>query len=179
MSYDAVKYLSDNQSLLDVMISIEDYMDSLDLWAFKNWINGQIVDGPWVKRYWVIITAKYPYEEMPDPQGGLRLLKYGTKVKFEKTFEEVPVDVKDPTQDIDPETKKPKMVKKKIWYVHFKIPRKFIDEHNLNDLSLYDNIGKDDVEQSDADPVTQPETAEPTQAPPPAEDQGTSDELSL
>jgi hypothetical protein len=172
MSYDAVKYLSDNQSLLDIMLSIEDYMDSLDLWAFKNWIDGQIVDGPWVKRYWVIVSVKYSYENMPDPQGGLRLLKYGTKVKFEKTTEEVPVELKNPAEDIDPETQKPRVETKKIWIVHLKVPRRFIDEHNLNDLSLYDNVGKDDIEKTEVEGT-------PAEDIKPAAVQGGNNDLSL
>lgn len=139
MPKNIIKRLTDNTSLLDIMIQAEDYLDSLDLYAFRNWIKGEVVDGPWVKRYWVSFTLKYPYEDMPDPQGGLRLLKYGSKVLFKKTTEEVSVDPKS-KEDIDPETKKPKTESRKIWYVTIKIPRRFIEDIDAKNLELYNDI---------------------------------------
>ena len=135
---DAVKRLEDTDNLLDIMIQVEDYFDSLDLYVFKNFIDGELVNGPYVKRYWVTFTLKYPYTKMPDPQGGLRLLKYGSKVSYEKASEEVPVPVKS-VSDLDPETQRPKMKKEPIWLVHFKIPRRFIEELNIEGLDLYDD----------------------------------------
>jgi len=134
---DVVSRLNDTDSLLDVMIQIEDYIDSLDLYAFANWFDGEIVDGPWVKRYWVKTILKFPYNKMPDPQGGLRLAKYGSKVEFEKSTEEQPVEVLSP-DDLDPETKAPKMKEVPVWLVHLKIPRRFINELDVDDLELYD-----------------------------------------
>ena len=142
---DVVKRLSDTDNLLDIMIQLEDYLDGLDIYVFNHWITGEIVSGPWVKRHWVVLTLKYPYKDMPDPQGGLRLLKYGTRVEYEKMKEEVSVEVKTP-DDLDPNTKKPKTKKVTIWLVHLKIPRRFIKELDTEDLTLYDEeLDIDDV----------------------------------
>lgn len=142
---DIVNRLTDSDSLLDVMVQLEDYLDSLDMYAFKNWIKGELVEGPFVKRYWVSFTLKYAYKEMPDPQGGLRLLKYGTKVEFEKSTEEVELEIKTP-DDMDPATKKPKTTDEDIWLVNIRIPRRFIEELDTDDLELYDDeLDTDDV----------------------------------
>lgn len=160
-STDVIKKLDNTDSLLDVMISVEDYLDSLDLFVFKHWIDGEIVDGPYVKRHWVIFTAKYDYKDMPDPQGGLRLLKYGSKVSFEKATEEVPIDVKS-ADDLDPETRRPKMNKVPVWLVHFKIPRRFIEDLDIEGLDLHDEDESPDLEGSE--PVT-PTTHSPSNEP--------------
>lgn len=142
---DTVYSLSDSDSLLDIMLQVEDYLDSLDIYAFKNWIDGELVEGPYVKRYWVQFTLKYPYKKMPDPQGGLRLLKYGSKVQFKKTTEEVAQDPTD-RSNMDEENK-PKMKEEKIWLVFVKIPRRFVEDMGTEDLQTYnDEIEVDDVE---------------------------------
>jgi hypothetical protein len=129
--------LSDNTDLVDVMIAIEDYLDSNDLYTFKNWINGEIVAGPFVKKYWVKVTLKWPHNEMPDPSGGLRLLKHGTKIAYKLSHEEVPVEVKS-QNDYQPGTKKPRMKKEKIWLVELTIPRRFVESINKETMDLYD-----------------------------------------
>lgn len=152
-SSSVVTRLSETDSLLDVMIQIEDYMDSLDIWAFSSWFDGEIVDGPWIERYWVKLTLKYPYKKMPDPQGGLRLAKYGSKIFYEKAKEEVPVEVKTP-DDLDPKTRKPKMEEQDIWLIHLRIPRRFIDDLDVSDLELYDEeVNIEDVEDAQAEGI--------------------------
>lgn len=84
---DIVKRLNDNEHLLDILIEIENFMDSLDLYVFKNWIDGIIVDGPNVKRHWASIILKFDYDKMPDPQGGMRLIKHGCNVYFKESQE--------------------------------------------------------------------------------------------
>lgn len=137
-----VKKLSKTDNLLDVMLQVEDYLDSLDLYVFANWIDGTLVDGPYVERYWVKFTLKYPYKDMPDPQGGLRLLKYGSKVTFEKATEKKAIEFTGP-EDLDPQTRKPKLKKEKIWLVNIRIPRRFIEELNIEGLDLYDEESSD------------------------------------
>lgn len=143
------KRLSDSSSLTDVLIQMEDFLDSLDLYVFKNWFEGEIVQGPDIRRYWVNMTLKYDYKDMPDPAGGLRLIKHGAKVYFRKAKEEVPLPIQTP-DDFQPGTKKPKMDLKDIWLVEIHIPRRFIDELNDDDLEMYDDSEVDIEVVSDA-----------------------------
>lgn len=150
--------LSDNTDLVDVMISVENYLDSNDMYAFKNWIKGEIVSGPYVKKYWVKLTLKYDYKDMPDPTGGLRLLKHGTKIKYKVSDEEVPIEIKSP-DDYQPGTKKPKMKKVKIWLIDLLIPRRFVESISTEVMDLYD----EEVDIDTADEATS-QGATPEQA---------------
>lgn len=132
-----VKRLSDNKDLVDVMLAVEDYLDTNDMYVYKNWIDGELVNGPFVRKYWITLTLKWDYEKMPDPSGGLRLLKHGTKLRFRRDLEEVPVEIKSP-DDYQPGTKKPKMKKKKIWLVDLMIPRRFVESISPEVMDLYD-----------------------------------------
>lgn len=138
------KRLSDSDSLTDVLIQMEDFMDSLDLYVFKNWFEGEIVDGPEIRRYWVSMTLKYAYEEMPDPAGAERLMRHGVKVSYRKAKEKEPVEVKTP-EDLEPNNK-PKMETKDTWLVIIQIPRRFIEELDDSDLEMHVDDEMVDVE---------------------------------
>jgi hypothetical protein len=129
------KRLSDSDSLTDVLIQMEDFLDSLDIYVFKNWFEGEIAQGPDIRRYWVSMTLKYAYEEMPDPAGAERLIRHGVKVNYRRSKEEAPVEVKS-AQDMQPNNK-PKMEKLDIWLVDVQIPRRFIEELDDSDLELH------------------------------------------
>ena len=144
-----ISRLSDNNDLVDIMISIENYLDTNDMYIFKNWIDGEIVSGPYVKKYWVKVTFKWDYDKMPDPEGGMRLIKHGTRIRFRKSFEEVPVEVKS-EDDYQTGTKKPKMKKVKIWLVDMLIPRRFVESISKEVMDLYD----EDVDVDTADEAT-------------------------
>lgn len=143
------KRLNSSTSLTNVLIQIEDFMDSLDLYVFKNWIKGEVVDGPNIRRYWVSMTLKYDYKDMPDPQGALRLTKHGAKVFFKEAKEEKPIVI-DSYDDFRPNTKKPKMKLEKIWLIEIQVPRKFIEELDDGDLEYYDSSEIDSEDVSDA-----------------------------
>lgn len=143
---DVIARLADSEDLVDIMISVENYLDTNDIYTFKNWIDGEVVSGPYVKKYWVKVTLKYDYEKMPDPTGGLRLLKHGTKITFRRGVEEVPIEIKSP-DDYQPGTKKPKMKKKKIWLIDLLIPRRFVESITKEVMDLYD----EDVDVDTAD----------------------------
>ena len=137
-STNAISRISGNEDLLDIMIDVENYLDTNNLYAFKNWIEGEIIGGPYVKRYWVKIKLKYEYHKMPDPEGGLRLLKHGTKIRYDIELEERPIEIKTP-DDYRPGTKKPKMKKHKIWIITMLIPRRFVKNLDSEVMDIYDD----------------------------------------
>lgn len=138
------KRLSDSESLTDVMIQMEDFLDSLDMYVFKNWFEGEIVKGPEIRRYWVSMVLKYAYEEMPDPAGAERLIRHGAKVMYRKAKEEAPVEVETP-EDLQPNNK-PNMELNDIWLVEIQIPRRFIEELDDSDLEMHVDDELVDVE---------------------------------
>lgn len=140
------KRLHKHTNLTDILIQIEDFFDGLDLYVFKNWFLGEIHKGPEIRRYWVDVTLLYEYENMPDPQGAVRLVKHGAKVHFEKELKEIALAI-DSADDYRQNKKgKPKLAEKPVWLVNISIPRKFIEELDDDDLELYDDdINTDDV----------------------------------
>lgn len=140
-----IQRLNDSKSLMDVLLQFEGFINDLDLYAYKHWALGEVVEGPIVKRYWVTVTLKYLYEKMPDPEGGLRLIKHGAKVSYRKTSETTPIPLESPS-DYEPGTYKAKMIEVPIWLVEISIPRRFIDELDDSDLELYaDELDIEDV----------------------------------
>ena len=69
-----------SESSLETMMDIERVMDSLDMYAFKNWKKGELVEGPIRKKHWVEATFMWPKKAMPDPDGAKRLLGYNAVV---------------------------------------------------------------------------------------------------
>ena len=109
-----------------VLIQFEDFLDSNHLYAYDNWFDGVVYDGPNIQRYWVDVTLKYPHKSMPDPKGGIRLYNLGATVSYKQSTEYVPIKVENP-DDLDPLTGKPKEEKRSIWLVNIRLPRKFIE----------------------------------------------------
>ena len=165
MPVDFIKRLSDSASLTDILIQMESFLDDLDIYVFKNWFEGEIADGPTIERHWVSMILKYPYDKMPDPEGGIRLIKYGAIVSFARSREEDTKDHKDrDIRDINSRyaygnmndaqnaiaRKAPQL--KDIWLVSIKIPRHFIDELQQMSSELDDNVDAEHVQAAkDAD----------------------------
>lgn len=158
-----IKKITDSDTLLDILIQAEDFLDSMDIYAFSNWIDGTVVEGPFVSRYWVSLSLMYDYDLMPDPAGAIRLINIGAKVSYkeiELEDNDLPTDPKDRI-DIDSldgmgnneaalgttlyqyASTKPKKYNKK-WIIEITIPRQFIDD--LNDINM--NSFDSDVQNS-------------------------------
>jgi hypothetical protein len=142
---DVVNKLANKPDLVDIMIDIEDYLDSSNLYVFDNWIKGVLVKGPMVQKYWIDVTFKYDFQDMPDPDGGLRLTAHGTKIRFQRAKELRPLPINNPG-DYEPGTHKPRMKAFPVWLVHMRIPRRFVEAVNQDLLDQYD----DEAENSDA-----------------------------
>lgn len=159
MSKYFLKKIKDSSNLLDILIQVEDFLDSLDIYVYDNWIDGIIVNGPEVDRYWVKVSIRYDYDSMPDPQGGLRLLRYGAKVFYRKFNIEIPKKILEPNDYREGQPGKPELEIKKIWIVTLHIPRHYIEELDDDDLELYsDEMDIEDVsdardEGSDEEPI--------------------------
>jgi len=108
------------------LIQFEDYLDNNHLYAFQNWIEGIVWDGPNVRRYWVDITLKYPRNLMPDPKGAMRLVNSGATITFKEDTEIVSLKP-ETSDDLDPLTRKPKEKEEDIWLITIQVPRRFIE----------------------------------------------------
>lgn len=145
---EVVAKLHAQPNLIDIMVDVEDYLDNSNLYVFDNWFKGVLVKGPIVKKYWITITLMYEHDQMPDPEGGLRLTTHGTKIQYERAKIERPEPILDPS-DYEPGTHKPRMKEHKIWLVHLHIPRRFVEAVNQDMMDQYDTEADDAETASD------------------------------
>jgi hypothetical protein len=126
----------DNSVMLNVSMNIEQFLsDEVLLYPYKNWHKGEIIAGPYIKRYNVSIILRYDYKDMPDPEGALVLKKFGATVTYHKINETV--------EDKDVSKKQNKKVTKKepAWFIQLIIPRDLVtDEKQRQQLDLVDEL---------------------------------------
>lgn len=171
---DTIKGIFTSDGSINTLLDFERVLDEADLYAFKNWELGELVQGPTVKRYSVCCIFMYPDHLMPDPKGGKRLLVLGCKVKFKKTKIKVPVEIKD-YEDYVPGTRYPKMTKKTVWLIHIEMPKELMNEiregsidlagQNI-DLKELDDSYEEDLDQSDVKEEDQIQPQDQMQAQP-------------
>lgn len=139
-------YMSD--SSLNTLLDFERVLDELDTYVFKNWKQGELVEGPVYEKYFVQCTFMWPYKMMPDPRGGERLVDYDCEVYYSKDTLEYPVKVKTP-DDYEPGTKMPKMGEKPVWLVTIVMPKKLMQEIQQGSLDLESStLDLEDIEQA-------------------------------
>lgn len=136
--------ISKGDTVLETLLEFERTLDNAEIFAYKNWILGELVEGPHIGRYFYKTVWMYPYSKMPDPNGGLRLTKLGAKVNFRKGIFNRPVKVKGPEDWVDPETKRAKNQKSEIWLVTIELPLKYINRG----LEQTDDVIQRDIENS-------------------------------
>jgi len=132
---DTVKGIFTSDGSMSTLLDFERVLDESDLYAFRNWELGELVQGPDIKRYTVSSIFMWPYKLMPDPKGAKRLVSIGCKVKFAKSEIEVPVEVKD-YEDFVPGGRYPKMKPKKVWFIYIEIPKDLLDDIKEGSIDL-------------------------------------------
>ena len=162
-------YMSDGS--MSILLDYERVLDEADLYAYKNWNHGELVQGPDLGRYNAKCIFMWPYKLMPDPRGALRLTNIGCKVAFGKGEIEVPVEVQD-YEDFVPGTRYPKMHKRKVWFVEIVIPFELMDDIkegsidlagqtiDLSEIEDAYNEDLDDIDQEGADSSENQQTQE-------------------
>lgn len=178
--YDLIKNVEqvyDSNTSFQVLKDFERVLDQLDLYVYKNWADGELLEGPQIDRHWITCRFMWDREKMPDPMGGKRLVDYDCKIGYQKTHIITPRKIRKP-DDIRPGTKKGKLDKKPIWVVEIQMPKKLIadiynsyaDEKQLNTEPAVD-ANASGMESQAADMVAAPPpppAAAPTPAAPPA-----------
>jgi hypothetical protein len=122
---------------MSVLLDFERVLDSIDLYACKNWLIGELVDGPEIGRYSVTCTFMWPYKLMPDPRGAKRILAIDGSCHFMCKEVEIPIQVKN-YDDFVPGTNYPKMVKTKVWLVKIKLPMRLLEDIKQGSMDLAD-----------------------------------------
>jgi hypothetical protein len=137
-------YMSEG-SLLS-LLDFERVLDEVDLYAFKNWAIGELVQGPEIGKYRVGCIFMWPEKLMPDPRGARRLLPFDCEVRYKKTNMKIPVKIEDPS-DFRPGTHKAKIVEKKVWLVEIVMPKALMSDIRTGSVELEDQ----DIDLEDLD----------------------------
>lgn len=143
---DNTKQIFMTDSAVSTLLDFERVLDELDLYAFANWKQGELVEGPVYQKYFVTCTFMWPYKKMPDPKGAARLSEYECEVRYKQDFFEHPDRVKTP-DDFKPGTKVPRMIKSPIWLVEIVMPKKLMADIQQGALEL--ESGTIDMEEVD------------------------------
>lgn len=130
-----VKGIMTSDGTMSTLLDFERVLSEADIYAYKNWELGELVDGPIIRRYEVICTFMWPTGIMPDPRGAKRLLPLGCTVKFKKTTLKVPVEIKDPS-DFKPGTHYPKLIDRKVWLVNIIMPKALMNDIREGSIDL-------------------------------------------
>jgi hypothetical protein len=132
---DTVKGIFTSDGSMNTLLDFERVLDESDLYAYRNWDLGELVQGPDVRRYSVSCVFMWPYDLMPNPKGARRLTNIGCKVKFAKSKIKVPMEIKN-YEDYVPGTRYPKMEERKIWFVYIEIPKDLLDDIKEGSIDL-------------------------------------------
>lgn len=130
-----VKGIMTSDGTMSTLLDFERVLSEADIYAYKNWELGELVDGPIIRRYEVICTFMWPSGIMPDPRGAKRLLPLGCTIKFKKTTLKVPVEIKD-SSDFKPGTHYPKLIDRKVWLVNIIMPKALMNDIREGSVDL-------------------------------------------
>lgn len=137
-------YMSDGSLL--TLLDFERVLSELDVYAFKNWEIGELVEGPTVSKYKVACIFMWPDYLMPDPRGGSRLLPFDCEVKYKKVNMKIPIKIEDPS-DYRNGTKKARIIEKKVWLVEITMPKNLMSDIRTGSIEMEDQ----DIDLEDLD----------------------------
>jgi hypothetical protein len=132
-----IRGIMTSDGTMSTLLDFERVLDEADIYAFKNWNLGELVDGPVIGRYNVSATFMWPSKLMPDPRAGKRLLALGCEVKFKKTDVKVPIQIKEP-DDFKPGTHYPRLVDREVWLVNITVPKDLLNDIREGSVDIAD-----------------------------------------
>jgi len=145
---DNIRDIYMSEGSLTTLLDFERVLDEVDIYAFKNWEIGELVDGPEIGKYRVTCTFMWPLRLMPDPRGGRRLLAFDCEVEYQRKEIKIPIKITDPS-DYRPGTKKAKLVTKDVWLVTITMPKALMNDIRTGSIEMEDqDIDLDELDQA-------------------------------
>ena len=120
-----IESLYSNNTSLSILKDFERVLETLDIYVYENWLQGELLEGPRVDRHWVTCSFMWPKDQMPNPRAAKRLFEHECRVKFEETMIIKPRKIESP-DDFRPGTKKGKLDRHPIWVVTIAMPKKLV-----------------------------------------------------
>lgn len=145
---DNIRDIYMSEGSLTTLLDFERVLDEVDIYAFRNWDIGELVDGPEIGKYRVTCTFMWPLKLMPDPRGGRRLLAFDCEVEYQRKEIKIPIKITDPS-DYRPGTKKAKLMTRDVWLVTITIPKALMNDIRTGSIEMEDQeIDLDELDQA-------------------------------
>jgi hypothetical protein len=160
-----IKNIYVSQNSLLTLLDFERVLDEMDIYAFRNWKLGELVQGPEVSKYSVSCIFMWPEKLMPDPRGARRLLPFDCTVEYKKTRIKIPIKIEEPA-DYIPGTKKARIIEKPVWLVEITMPKALISDIRTGSVEFEDeDIDLADLDQAYEDDLDQEQYQDKAAAP--------------
>lgn len=159
-----IKKVYEQEGLLDILVSFEEYLDNMNLYVYEGWMDGVVVEGPIVSKYWVEVTLKYDGDKMPDPRGLLMFTNQGVKVSCKQTYEEVAIEKPRSMDDMyypSAGAVKPQVQQVPVILFKFVVPRQLLDFGSFDEYKIIDAQQNDAAELSNVSADAQADEAVP------------------
>jgi len=145
---DNIRDIYMSEGSLTTLLDFERVLDEVDIYAFRNWDIGELVDGPEIGKYRVTCTFMWPLKMMPDPRGGRRLLAFDCEVEYQRKEIKIPIKITDPS-DYRPGTKKAKLMTRDVWLVTITMPKALMNDIRTGSIEMEDQeIDLDELDQA-------------------------------
>ena len=156
--YKNTKNVNENYGKLDAAMEVAAFMDQIGAFAFDNWIDGELVFGPQVEKYYVTIKLMFPNKMPPNPAVFERLSNLECMIDLEEdTYKRVSLIKNDDNiQPIEYSAQngfQKKVFEHKVWIVTIRVPQRYLA---LDGNTVF-NIEGEDILYSDIEAVYQNE----------------------
>ena len=162
---DLVRKVYEQDGLLDILTSFEKFLDDSNLYVYSGWLDGVIVEGPNVSKYWVEITLMFDGADMPDPRGAKLFERHGVKVSVKKTYQERSIEKpksQNDMQTIRAGVLKPVVEQVPVILYKFVVPRQLLDFESFDEYKILDASTEQDPSLKSG-PTDQPMDSETTE----------------
>jgi len=124
-----IKKIYASDAIVETIVNMEKVLDDVNVYAYKNWSLGEIVDGPHTTKYDTTATFMWNQNQMPDPEAGKRIINVGGQVEYKRDVKLTPRKIES-YSDYRPGTKKAKLDEIPIWLVKITLPNQIIEDFN-------------------------------------------------
>lgn len=155
--YKNTKNVNDNYGKLDAAMEVAAFLEQVGAFAFDNWIDGELVYGPVIEKYYVTIKMMFPKKLPPNPAVFERLTNLECIVELnEDTYKRVALIRDDKVQPLEFSADNgftKKTFEHRVWIVTVRVPQRYL---SLDGNTVF-NIDGEDIYYSDIEAVYQGE----------------------
>lgn len=155
--YKNTKNVNDDYGKLDAAMEVAAFLEQVGAFAFDNWIDGELVYGPAIEKYYVTIKLMFPKKMPPNPAVFERLTNLECIIEFdEDTYKRVALIRDDNVEPIEYSADNgfhKKIFEHKVWIVTLRVPQRYL---SLDGNTVF-NIDGEDIYYSDIEAIYQGE----------------------